>query len=86
MYTLVLQMEPAHEQNLLCRGTAENCQEFKLGKAPYQGSAAPLPPPHFILQNQGKTVVVPVLPPMTPLLWKTHSDTLKPPQEALGLT
>ena len=58
-----MQMEPAFEQNLLCRGTTNNRQEFKLGKTNISMGRG------TILQNQGETVVLPVLPSMTPLLW-----------------
>ena len=37
-------------------------------KLPLYVGASPLPPTHSVLQNQGKTLVLPVLPPMAYLL------------------
>ena len=52
---------------LLTKSTAENCQEFELGKTTINGGALLPLLLHSILQNQGKTAVLPVLPPMAPL-------------------
>ena len=49
------------------RGTAENHQEIEQGKTTIKEGALPLMPPRSILQNQGKTKVLPVLPTTTPL-------------------
>ena len=49
------------------RGTAENHLEIEQGKTTINNGLPPLKPPRSILQNQGKTKVLPVLPTTTPL-------------------
>ena len=46
-----------------------------LGSNPLHEFGPPVPPPHFILQNPGKTAVLPVLPHMAPLLSKCTACT-----------
>ena len=46
-----------------------NCQTFELGKTTITGRPANAAAASFILQNQGKTVVLPVLPTTAPLIY-----------------
>ena len=49
------------------RGAAENHREIEQGKTTINEGALLIMPPRSILQNQGKTKVLPVLPTTTPL-------------------
>ena len=50
-------------------------EDFRM-VCPYNGSAPPLPPLRSIFQNQGKTQVLPVLPPMAHLVITMGHHTL----------
>ena len=59
-------LEVAKNRNTRERGTTSPARAPRPGKTPYT-LPTPLPPPRYILQNQGKTAGKTVLPPMAPL-------------------